>query len=151
MATTERLVVWRYIWMRHEKTITIPNLTSFDTFCFMIEFVKKMRKIKLWNYHSHQTVIRRTSDGHQTVIGQFQKIIRLSLNCHQTVIYDFQSCITEMVFFVTKIVLTYFEKKVFYWSRKTSLEQNLFKQWKVRRIRIQIGKNYWDLETCRKS
>ena len=91
-------------------------------------------------------------------------------------------------YFVTKIVLTYCEKKLFSWSRKTfeirgwwprickkfeitrtiysnseRSEQflvtecffNLFLEvshiQKIRKIRIHFGKNYWDLETCRKS
>ena len=55
-------------------------------------------------------------------------------------------------YFVTEIVLTYCEKKS-HWN-------NLFKRWKVKAIFgnrmlfsvwIQIGKKYWNLETCRKS
>ena len=91
-------------------------------------------------------------------------------------------------YFVTKIVLTYYEKKFISWSRKVfevqDWRQRIFKNfeitrtiysnserseqflvtecffnlflevsqtWKIRTIKIKIGKNYWDWETCRKS
>ena len=91
-------------------------------------------------------------------------------------------------YFVTKIVLTYCEKKLFEWLRKTfeirDWRPRIFKhfeitrtiysnsEWskqflltesffnlflevshvsKIRKVIIQVGKKYWDLETCRKS
>ena len=70
--------------------------------------------------------------------------------------------------FVTKIVLTNYEKKVFeitgtIYSNSERSEQFLVKECffnlfleisqisKNRTIIVQIGKNYWDLEICRKS
>ena len=72
-------------------------------------------------------------------------------------------------YFVSTIVLTFFEKKLFLWSRKNCaiirtinwnsgrselvLEQNVFLTVisYIRTIIIQIGKNNWDWETYRKS
>ena len=114
MDSTERLVVWRYIWMSHEKTITIPNLTSFDTFCSIAPryrvceendedgiFLVFISNLLRWTLDSHQRVIRRSSDSHQRVIrwssdghqtvmrwlsDGHQMVIRRSLDGHQTVI-----------------------------------------------------------------
>ena len=81
------------------------------------------------------------------------------------------------MYFVGKILLTYWEKKLFQWSRISKnfeitgiicSNSERFEQFLVtecffnllleisqisknRTIIIQIGKNYWDLEICRKS
>ena len=59
-------------------------------------------------------------------------------------------------YFVTKIVLTYCEKKMFWWSKKklnSRLKaENLQKIFRpLEQLGRQLEKNYWDLETCRKS
>ena len=48
---------------------------------------------------------------------------------------------SDKIFFALKTVK---DQKIFW-------EQNAFLTCSIRTIRIQIRKNYWDLETCRKS
>ena len=72
--------------------------------------------------------------------------------------YELKFSIPEVQkwYFVTKIVLTYCEKKLFQRSRKTfeirGWRARICKIFEITRtIRIQIGKTNWDLETNRKS
>ena len=49
------------------------------------------------------------------------------------------------------IICKYFEITRTIYSNSERSEQLLVTEWFFRTIQIQIGKNYWDLEPCRKS